>query len=152
VTRDQFANPNQFDVQCAVAKGNREIERKYLLTDLPPRAGSAPALHIVQGYLPGKRINERVRRTESEGSLHFYRTIKSGTGIEKLEIEAETDERFFSAVWPLTLGHRIEKRRHEVRDGELLWQVDEFIDPSGLWVAEVELSTPDERVVVPRWL
>jgi adenylate cyclase len=135
-----------------VANGNREIERKYLLTALPPRTRTASALHIDQGYLPGRRINERVRRTERDGSLRYYRTIKSGAGIEKLEIEEETDERFFSAVWPLTLGHRVEKRRYEVPEGELVWEIDEFLDRSGLWLAEVELNAVDQHVTVPGWL
>ena len=135
-----------------MAKGNREIERKYLLTALPPRTRTASALHIDQGYLPGRRITERIRRTERDGSLRYYRTIKSGAGIEKLEIEEETDERFFSAVWPLTVGHRIEKRRYEVPEGELVWEIDEFLDRPGLWFAEVELTAVDQPVVVPEWL
>jgi len=135
-----------------VPNGNREIERKYLLTALPPRVLTAPAVHIDQGYLPGVRINERVRRTKRDGSVRYYRTIKAGAGIEKLEIQEEIDERFFTAVWPLTVGHRIEKRRYEVPDGGLLWEVDEFLDRSGLWVAEVELSAVDQVVVVPGWL
>jgi CYTH domain-containing protein len=135
-----------------MSTGNREIERKYLLTALPPRVLTATAVHIDQGYLPGVRINERVRRSKRDGALRFYRTIKSGAGIEKLEIEEETDERFFATVWPLTLGHRIEKRRYEVHDGEFLWEIDEFLDRSGLWLAEVELSAVDQVVVVPSWL
>ena len=86
-----------------MSNGNREIERKYLLTALPPRVLTAPAVHIDQGYLPGTRINERVRRSKRDGAVRYYRTIKSGVGIEKLEIEEEIDERFFAAVWPLTL-------------------------------------------------
>ncbi|HEV8445509.1 MAG TPA: hypothetical protein VGQ44_01770 [Gemmatimonadaceae bacterium] len=135
-----------------MANGNREIERKYLLVGLPPRATTAPALHIDQGYLPGRRINERVRRTKSDDTVRYYRTIKSGSGISRLEIEEETDERFFSAVWPLTLGHRIEKRRYQVAEGDLIWEIDEFLDRSGLWFAEVELSAVDQRVLVPGWL
>ena len=135
-----------------MSTGNREIERKYLLTGLPPRVLTAAVVHIDQGYLPGVRINERVRRSKRDGAVRFYRTIKSGAGIEKLEIEEETDERFFAAVWPLTLGHRIEKRRYEVPDWELVWEIDEFLDRSGLWLAEVELRAVDQVVVVPSWL
>ena len=151
-TRDLLANHGQFDVQSEVANGNREIERKYLLSGLPPRARTAPAIDIIQGYLPGDRINERVRRSLSEGTVRYYRTIKSGAGIEKLEIEEETDKRFFDAVWPITLGHRVEKRRYAVPEGELVWEVDEFLDRSGLWLAEVELTNVSQRVVVPDWL
>jgi CYTH domain-containing protein len=135
-----------------VSNGNREIERKYLLTALPPRVLTAPVVHIDQGYLPGIRINERVRRSKRDGAVRYYRTIKSGVGIERLEVEEEIDERFFSAVWPLTLGHRVEKRRYEVADGEFVWEVDEFLDRSGLWLAEVELNAVEQVAPLPGWL
>jgi CYTH domain-containing protein len=73
-------------------------------------------------------------------------------GIERLEVEEEIDERFFSAVWPLTLGHRVEKRRYEVADGEFVWEVDEFLDRSGLWLAEVELNAVEQVAPLPGWL
>jgi CYTH domain-containing protein len=135
---------------------NREIERRYVLSGLPPRARTAPSLHIHQGYLPGTRITERVRRAvdddESAGGTRYYRTIKSGAGIERLQIEDETDERFFTTVWPLTRGHRIEKRRYRVPEGDVTWEIDEFLDRTELWVAEVELTSVGQEVVVPEWL
>src|SRR5690349_17491771 len=57
------------DVQSEVPNRNREIERKYLLRGLPPQTSGATALHIDQGYLPGERINERVRRTRFDGTV-----------------------------------------------------------------------------------
>jgi len=109
-------------------------------------------LHIDQGYLPGVRITERVRRARNESGTRYYRTLKSGAGIERHEIEEEVGETFFSTVWPLTLGHRVEKRRYEVPDGDLRWEIDEFLDRAGLWLAEVELTSVEQRVVVPAWL
>lgn len=140
------------ELQSDVNDRNREIERKYLLRALPPRAAAAPRLHIDQGYLPGVRINERVRRTRRGDDVTYYRTIKTGVGIERTEIEEETDEGFFMAVWPLTLGHRIEKRRYLVPEGEVTWEIDEFLDREGLWLAEVELERVDQRVELPDWL
>lgn len=135
-----------------MANGNREIERKFLLRGLPPETKGATALHIDQGYLPGERINERVRRTRLDGTVRYYRTIKSGAGIERLEIEEEVDEVFFVTVWPLTQGRRIEKRRYLVPAGKVTWEIDEFLDRSGLWLAEVELESAKQRVRVPAWL
>jgi adenylate cyclase len=133
-----------------------EIERKYLLTALPPRVRErgASSVHIHQGYLPGARIAERVRRTVADdgGETRYYRTVKSGSGIERLEMEDETDEQFFSTVWPLTRGHRIEKRRYRVPDGDVTWEIDEFLDRDGLWLAEIELRTVEQNVIVPAWL
>src|SRR5258707_15578409 len=89
---------------------DREIERKYLLRGLPERVAGAPSIEIDQGYIPGRRINERVRRSRlSPDEVKYFRTMKSGSGIERTEIEEETDEAFFLAVWPLTRGARVYK-------------------------------------------
>ena len=34
----------------------------------------------------------------------------------------------------------------------MTWEIDEFLDRSGLWLAEVELETADQRVEIPAWL
>src|SRR4051812_41284838 len=92
---------------------DREIERKYLLNGLPDRVREARSLDVEQGYLPGTRINERVRRmTAADGTVTFVRTIKAGAGLERLEVEEPTTREFFEAVWPLTRGCRCAKRRH----------------------------------------
>jgi CYTH domain-containing protein len=131
---------------------DREIERKYLLRELPARVVGAPSLEIDQGYLPGERINERIRRTRGSDGLRYYRTIKAGSGIERLEVEEETSELFFTTVWPLTRGRRVHKRRYLVPEAELMWEIDEFLDRGGLWLAELELDSADDVVVVPAWL
>jgi CYTH domain-containing protein len=135
-----------------MSNNDREIERKYLLRALPQRTNGAPSLEIDQGYLPGERINERVRRTLGADGIRYYRTIKSGSGIERLEIEEETSELFFTTVWPLTRGCRIRKRRYLVDDGGVTWEIDEFLDRQGLWLAEIELERVDDVVVPPDWL
>lgn len=131
---------------------DREIERKYLLRERPARVDSAPALEIDQGYLPGERINERIRRMRSEEGVRYYRTIKAGVGLERLEIEEETSELFFTTVWPLTRGCRIHKRRYLIEAEDVTWEVDEFLDRDGLWLAEVELEEVEQVVVPPEWL
>jgi adenylate cyclase len=131
---------------------DREIERKYLLRELPERVVDAPSLEIDQGYLPGERINERIRRTRGSDGLRYYRTIKAGSGIERLEVEEETSELFFATVWPLTRGCRVHKRRYLVPEAELTWEIDEFLDRDGLWLAELELGSVDDVVVLPAWL
>jgi adenylate cyclase len=131
---------------------DREIERKYLLRELPARVGDAPSLELDQGYLPGERINERIRRVRSADEVRYYRTIKAGSGIERLEIEEETSELFFTTVWPLTRGCRIQKRRYLVPSDGVTWEIDEFLDREGLWLAEIELERADDVVVPPEWL
>jgi adenylate cyclase len=135
-----------------MAANDREIERKYLLRGLPDRVGEAVALEIDQGYLPGTRINERIRRTRATDGVRYFRTIKTGQGLERLEIEEETTELFFLTVWPLTRGARVQKRRYLVPEGDVTWEIDEFLDRDGLWLAEIELDRVDRVVDVPHWL
>ena len=54
-----------------------EIERKYLLTGLPPRAAEVTPLEIDQGYLPGERIQgagSNARRPEQLGRHRSWRS------------------------------------------------------------------------------
>jgi CYTH domain-containing protein len=84
--------------------------------------------------------------------VRFYRTIKSGSGLVRLEIEEETTETFFTTVWPLTRGARVAKRRYLVPERDVTWEIDEFVDRSGLWLAEVELRDAEQVVPLPPWL
>jgi CYTH domain-containing protein len=133
---------------------DREIERKYLLRALPSAdlLASATSLEIDQGYIPGDRINERIRRALGPEGVKYYRTMKFGGGMDRLELEDETTAAFFDATWPLTEGARVHKRRYLVPDRDVVWEIDEFLDRSGLWLAEVELEHVDQTVIIPDWL
>ncbi|MBL8960862.1 MAG: CHAD domain-containing protein [Gemmatimonadetes bacterium] len=128
-----------------------EIERKYLLVAVPEHWPEGETVFIDQGYLPGDRLVERVRRTRSRAGERFHRTVKSGVGLSRLEIEEECTRELFEALWPLTDGRRVTKRRHRVRDGALTWEIDEFTDRD-LVLAEVEVPSADYPVTVPEWL
>jgi CHAD domain-containing protein/CYTH domain-containing protein len=128
-----------------------EIERKFLLDGVPPLEKEDSSAEIEQGYLPGERVIERIRRTRTNGKEELLRTIKEGTGISRLEVEEPLPAELFARLWPLTEGRRIRKRRHRVKDGDLTWEIDEFRDRN-LVVAEVELPSPSTEVTPPDWL
>jgi len=67
------------------------------------------------------------------------------------EIEEETTREVFEQLWPLTEGRRVCKRRHYVPDGDLIWELDEFLDRE-LVLAEVELPSVGFEVEPPGWL
>jgi CYTH domain-containing protein len=96
-------------------------------------------------------VVERLRRVSSDGDPVLYRTVKSGTGLARLELEEETSRELFENIWPLTQGRRVLKRRHMVPDEGLTWEIDQFLDRD-LVLAEVELPSRDTRVEVPDWL
>ena len=142
-----------------IAEASREgieIERKYLLRFLPEEARDGRWIDIAQGYLPGTRLHERVRRVSvHHGSgrkdVHFYRTVKLGEGVARTEIEEETTEAIFLALWPLTRRRRLRKRRFEVDVDGRTWEIDEFRNRD-LVMAEIELDSEDEEVTFPDWL
>ena len=135
------------------ASPGTEIERKYLLERIPEKTLDAPRVEIEQGYLPGKKLIERIRRVKSpEGVERWFRTVKIGSGIERLELEEEADANLCRVMWRLTKGRRVHKRRYSIRDvGDALWEVDEYLDRP-LVVAEIELPAPDTVVELPPWL
>lgn len=128
-----------------------EIERKYLLHGRPPQLDRMPAQTLEQGYLPGERIHERVRRVSGADGVRCWRTVKLGAGLVRQEFEEEMPERMFEALWPLTEGRRVLKRRYRIVDGDRTWDIDEFTDRA-LVLAEVELPSAGTGVSVPEWL
>ena len=117
--------------QSLAARAGRstEIERKYLLRGLPVLPDNATVSEIEQGYVPGTRVIERLRRVRTAtDDTRYYRTIKVG------------DER-----------RRISKRRYVVKGPARTWEIDEFLDRD-LVLAEVELTNADDTVALPDWL
>lgn len=130
---------------------NLEIERKYLLRELPRFPTPIAILELDQGYIPGTNVKERVRRERSDAGVRYFRTMKTGTGVVRTELEDETDERMFNHLWALTEGRRVKKRRYVVPSGDDRWEIDEFLDRP-LVLAELELEQADSPVTIPDWL
>lgn len=129
-----------------------EIERKYLLSGMPQMPAPSVVLEIDQGYLPGTRLVERLRRQRANtGTTGYFRTIKVGSGVQRLELEEETDAKTFEHLWQLTQGRRLRKRRYVIPDGDRYWEIDEFLDRP-LVLAEMELPSVDTRIEFPEWL
>lgn len=129
-----------------------EIERKYLLSGCPPEASVVPGTRIEQGWIPGRTLRERLRRsTYPTGVARYTRTVKFGRGISRVELEEDTDRSLFDSLWPLTVNARVRKRRHAIREGNHTWEIDVFTDRE-LVIAEVELRSADESPALPGWL
>lgn len=128
-----------------------EVERKYLLSGRPPRMPRGRVQRLEQGYLPGERLVERLRRIRTGQSVSHVRTVKVGSGIRRLEVEEECSAELFATLWPLTKGKRVRKRRYLVRDGTQTWAIDVFTDRA-LVLAEIELPSVEHEVTLPEWL
>lgn len=141
------------DLARRSSRGDVEIERKFLLKRLPMAAAVAPSVEIEQGYLPGEKLVERLRRIRfADGAEKWFRTVKAGNGLERVELEEEADADLSRAMWQLTQGRRLHKRRYSIRTSvDLVWEVDEFLDRE-LVLAEIELPTPNTVFELPPWL
>jgi CHAD domain-containing protein/CYTH domain-containing protein len=129
-----------------------EIERKYLLRELPERVRGVAANEIAQGWLPGEKLRERLRCVrDPNGAERCYRTVKLGKGLVRVEIEEETTHELFAALWKHTTERRVRKRRYAVTQGDLTWEIDEFTDRD-LVLAEIELPSEDTVAELPDWL
>ncbi len=129
-----------------------EIERKFLLADESWRDAVERSERMVQGYLNDQGpVSLRARITGERAWLN----IKSRTlGISRDEFEYEiplADAR--RMLDHLTTGPVIDKVRHFVHRGVLLWEIDEFHgENAGLVVAEVELDQEDQVFERPPWV
>lgn len=150
---DFFDSVQQFARSLAShrARGT-EIERKFLLTRLPAVVAEAPSVEIEQGHLPGETVIERIRRVRyADGGDKWFRTIKSGNGVKRVELEEEADATFGRAMWRLTTN-RLRKRRYSIRQADdFTWEIDDFLDRN-LVLAEIELPTADTTFDIPAWL
>lgn len=118
-----------------------EIERKFLVPELPPNLERWPATRIEQGYLAiGHEGTEvRIRRRNGDAVL----TVKGGEGRSRTEEEFGIDDGRFARLWPLTEGRRLEKTRHVMTAGDgLKIELDVYSGGlAGLSVVEVEFDT-----------
>lgn len=115
-----------------------EIERKFLLRELPATLRLARGETIKQGYLALDGDTEVRLRT---GSKPPKLTIKSGRGQVRTEVELPVEGADAGALWELTEGRRLEKTRRRMRVGDVEAEVDEYGDAlSGLVVVEVEFD------------
>lgn len=133
------------------AGAGMEHERKYLLSAMPARALKGTRSLLEQGWLPGTRIQERLRRETLAGRSRYWRTIKAGRGLSRIEAEEEIASSLFRSLWPLTAGRRVRKERFVVRALGRKWEIDRFLDRS-LVLAEVELPSADAEAPMPAWL
>lgn len=130
-----------------------EIERKFLVdaAKVPPEA-RAGGSRFAQGYL-SREPTVRVRLAEREGeAARAWLTVKGPGSLTRAEFEYEIPEADARAMLALC-GAVLSKTRHRVTVGAHVWDLDEFHAPfPDLWLAEVELSHPDEPFTRPAWL
>ena len=134
-----------------------EIERKYRVTSDAWRDQAHEVMPMAQGYLNdtasldsgAQKASVRVRIQGEQAFLNL-KSREIGHTRQEFDYPIPVDEA--RALLALCVGGLIDKRRHLVRHGGLLWEVDEFLgDNAGLVVAEVELEHADQAIDLPEW-
>lgn len=131
----------------------QEIERKYLVKDTSFIQLAKSVSTLSQGYL--SRDLERTVRVRIRDGRGFL-TIKGMSdtrGISRFEWETEIPLKEADALLRLCLPVVIEKQRYIVPFEGLIFEVDVFHGANeGLVLAEVELSSPDQTILLPSFI
>ncbi len=129
----------------------QEIERKFLVGEIPPGLAFDSEDEIDQGYLVTGETEVRLRR---RGDRHLL-TVKRGHGLSREEVEVPLDPGSFDELWQLTEGHRVEKTRRTTALDAGTLEVDTYSGAlEGLVTAEIEFAdaASAEAFVPPDWL
>ena len=129
-----------------------EIERKFLVVGDDWRECAMTTDRFCQGYLAKtSRGSMRVRRA-GERAWVTVKGQRDGPSRPEFEypIPVEDAEQMLRE---LCLKPLIEKVRHRIDYGGLVWEVDVFCGQAeGLVLAEVELERPDQPILKPHWV
>jgi len=127
-----------------------EIERKFLVRDQSWKIG-ATGLYYRQGYL--SRATGRTIRVRIAGDKCYLTVKGKAQGYSRAEFEYEVPVDDARQLLGLCEGGIVEKYRHRVPFGGLVWELDEFLgDNAGLVVAEIELPAEDTVFPLPPWV
>jgi CYTH domain-containing protein len=128
----------------------KEIERKFVVDTAawkPQGAGT----HFKQGYLNSQK--ERVVRVRIEGDRAKLTVKGPSVGVTRSEFEyAIPVEDAALLLDNLCEQPLIDKHRHKEVHGGKTWEIDVFHgENEGLVVAEIELTSEDEKFAAPAW-
>ena len=135
-----------------------EIERKFLVTGDAWRDATHEVVPMAQGYLNDMGAMDRGEQKASvrvriQGDKAYLNLKSRELGHTRQEFDYPIPVDDARALLALCVGGLIDKRRHLVRHGGHLWEVDEFLgDNAGLVVAEIELDHAEEAFARPGWL
>ncbi len=136
-----------------------EIERKYLLKYNPLNLGGFDnLLQITQLYLPKDENGYSVRYryvtdtnafvSDTNDNVRYIKTLKKYvTDFTREEIETEVTKVEYEEAEKIAVSE-ISKLRYELIDGDLTWQIDNFVNIK-MVVAEVELPSENHTFDIP---
>lgn len=129
---------------------NYEIERKFLIKNLPENLENFTHYEIRQGYIS---TDPTIRLRQQDDK--YILTVKSAGLMKKQEYELDLTEEQFNRLWKKTEGNTIEKTRYVIplNDG-LKAELDVYKGfLSGFMNVEVEFASTKEAILfdIPDW-
>ena len=127
---------------------NYEIERKFLIKDLPENLDDYDYLLIEQGYLSTNPV-VRVRKSNDD----YYLTYKSKGLMIKEEYNLPLTKESYDHLLQKADGNIITKRRYLIPYEKYTIELDIFVRPVPLILAEVEFDSVEEanNFIMPDW-
>lgn len=144
----------QLALRVESGSGVRGGERRFLLRRLPELPEPVYVVEIDEGFVRGERMLDLVARVreEGEGERYLRRVeIEPVGGGDRVGTAESMERERFEALWPLTAGARVRKRRFRVHDAGHEWSIDQYRDRA-LLVAAVTVPRHAETPELPRWL
>ena len=129
----------------------QEIERKFTVRGESWKHNAESKLYK-QGYIDtSPESTVRVRLIEDQAFLTIKGRAVRGVRSEfEYEIPAPDANEILATLCKKPV---IDKRRYVVQHNGMKWEIDEFHqDNAGLILAEVELSSIDQEIVLPEWI
>ena len=131
----------------------QEIERKFLIKELPKNLNEYKCHTMVQGYLNTSPV-VRVRQEDDT----YYLTYKGGGLLSRTEYNLPLNEESFNHLVKKADGHVISKKRYEIpyslEDASYTIELDIFDPPfAPLIMAEVEFDSEEaaQAFPIPKW-
>lgn len=129
---------------------NYEIERKFLIKNLPENLENFTHYEIRQGYIS---TDPTIRLRQQDDK--YILTVKSAGLMKKQEYELDLTADQFNRLWEKTEGNTIEKTRYVIplNDG-LKAELDVYKGfLSGFMNVEVEFASTKEAILfdIPNW-
>ena len=130
-----------------------EIERKFLVKSDEYKSAAIKVQLLSQAYLnnsPEKSV--RIRIVDNEGFLTIKGPSYDG-GLSRFEWEKNIPISEAKELMKLCVDQLILKKRYFVKYNNIILEVDEFLNNNnGLVLAEVELKTTSQKIVLPDWI
>ncbi len=129
---------------------NYEIERKFLIKNLPENLENFTHYEIRQGYIS---TDPTIRLRQQDDN--YILTVKSAGLMKKEEYELNLTEDQFNRLWKKTEGNTIEKTRYVIPlNNGLKAELDVYKGfLSGFMNVEVEFPSTKEAILfdIPNW-